>query len=316
MIVIARPFTAYFEQHYFPARCLRKSPGHVTQMLLSMRRLDECFGGRITPQTCTDEDVDRFKAWRSTPGGPWYCAAQTLNKDLRNFRAIENHCFKRRQRATQLWFDFEDEFLDEPEAWYEHEVEAILASCGQERGMFGRLPRSLFWQSLGMALVSTGARISATMKTPLSAFDPHQGQLLLAARTQKHRRGQRANLHPKTVELLRLSIACEPTRRMLFPWPYDRNSASWPTLNSHWRRILARAELPNDRKHLFHCLRRTVGTRVRQHGTLEDVRDALVHSDKSVSARYIDTRQVRSPGPADRTPEPRVQPAPQRWLFE
>ena len=146
----------------------------------------------------------------------------------------------------------------------------------------------------GAAIYSTGARIGIVMLTPLANLDLERGFLRLWAADNKQRKGQIVELHPETIAALRrISL---PPREMLFPWPFDRQGESWPTLTRHLRRILTRAGLPTDSKHLFHCLRRTTATRMTAAGGIEKVREQLGHSTSKVTNGYVDLRQVQRTG--------------------
>lgn len=301
MIRAVCDLSTLFEQFYKPARLLYRSHAHVVQIRLSISRFKDYIvaaavaaglpaenAGTVDVAEISDEMIDGFKAWRHATG----VKAPTLNKDLRNLRLLLRFAAERKKRGETLIFRFEPEMVDPPEAFWPDELRRFFSSCALETGMIGDtgIPANLYWPALGAAIYSTAARVGVVMKTPLVNLDLDHGYLRLWAAANKQRKGQMIGLHPETVAALR-RIVREP-RELVFPWPYDKGGASWPTLIRHLRRILERAGLPTDRKHLFHCLRRTTATRMTAAGGIEKAREQMGHSTQKVSFRYVDQRQT------------------------
>jgi integrase len=292
----------FYEQFYYPANLAEKSPASDVQMRLSIKRLGEYALELLSIETLTidgidDLMIDGFKGWRlkggrlKGTGRP--LSSATVNKDLRNIRALVNFAVRRRQRAAQIDFDFMRETEDEPEAWSIDEFRRILGSCREERGEICGIPACDWWPAQQLTILNTGARITAVMLTPLEAFDPTTGALRIAGSVQKQKKGQADVLHQiVSAALRRIVLPFEP-RQLLLPWPYDQNVEQWPALIAAYRRILARAGLPTTSKDLFHKLRRTCGTYVTAAADEETARKQLGHSTVRVTKKYIDKTKVR-----------------------
>jgi integrase len=283
-----------FDLHYAPAKLARKSRAHRQQMRLTLDRLQEFFERPVDLDDFTLGLIDGFRAWRSDKASPRYVEATTLNKDLRNLRALANFAHRRGFLAEQLFFEFEEEFVDDPLAWFPDELARIFASAAQERGSIGGLPAARFWQALPATIYSTGARIGAVMQLRREFVDLDRGLLTLKCRTQKQRKGQVLHLHPETVAAI--EAIWLPERELMFPWPYDQQQQGWPTLTRHYKRILLRAGLPIDSKRLFHCLRKTTATCIEKASDRREAQRQLGHSTEQVTARYIDQRHLPARG--------------------
>lgn len=275
-------FSRFVAAVYHPARLTRRSKGHATQIDLTVRRFVE-FAGDPDIDRIDESTIDGFKAWRKA-------SAATVNKDLRNLRAILNLARRRKYRADEVAIEFEPTVEDPVEAWSVEEFCLILASCRQETGEICGIPATRWWTAQQMVILNVGARISAVMQARMDDLDWERSLLRIRGSTQKHRRGQIDPLHPKTMAAL--AQIATPARELLFPWPYDRNVIQWPSLIHHYRRILARAGLPTTAKDLFHKLRRTNATFICAAADEETARRQLGHSSVEVTRRYLDQTKI------------------------
>ena len=77
------------------------------------------------------------------------------------------------------------------------------------------------------------------------------------------------------------------------------------TLRDHYTKlVLVPAGIPNDPKHKFHCLRRTLGSELKAKGGLGIAKEILGHSAESVTLRYIDPRYESRPQVPELVPDP------------
>ena len=289
MICSARiTVSEFFERTMLPARYSRKSPAHLQQMRATLRQLDKSHGRAVHLDELSDETIDRFKAFRSavSPG--------TVNKDLRYLRSLARFALRRKFLSDQLDIEFEEELEEDPVAWWPEELPRIFEAASK---LDGRIPGTQiwqrdFWQALPATIYSTGARISAIMQAPLARLDVDRGILILTAGTQKQRKGQSPLLHAETVEALKRILY---PRELLFPWPYDKGTRSWPALINHYRKVLKLADLPTDTDHLFHCLRRTNATWLAAASDEATAQKQLGHSSPVVTRRYIMLSQMPAP---------------------
>lgn len=275
-------FSRFVAEVYHPARLTRRSKGHATQIELTVRRFLE-FAGDPEIDRIDEATIDGFKVWRKA-------SAATVNKDLRNLRAILNLAKRRKYRTDEVAIEFEPTVEDPVEAWSVEQFCRILASCRRETGDICGIPADRWWAAQQLVILNVGARISAVMQARMDDLDWERSLLRIRGSTQKHRRGQIDPLHPKTMAAL-VEIA-SPTRELLFPWPYDRNVIQWPSLIHHYRRILARAGLPTTAKDLFHKLRRTNATFICAAADEETARRQLGHSSVEVTRRYLDPTKI------------------------
>jgi len=281
-----------FAELYIPARLARGSHAHREQMRLTIDRLNEFSGGEL----CIDEVslalVDQFRAWRSDPKLKWFCSAATLNKDLRNLKALCNFAYRRDLLPKQIFIEMDPEPVQAPQAWFPEELGRLFQSAAKEPGLLPgtSIAAADFWQALFATVYSTGARIGAVMQIPRALVDLDRGLVTLRYQTQKQRRDQVLGIHPETIAAIRK--IWEPDRELLFCWPFDKKSPSRPCMRKHYRRILERAGLPSDARRQFHCLRRTTATYLVAASDIGIAKSQLGHSAESVTRRYVDARQV------------------------
>jgi len=92
-----------------------------------------------------------------------------------------------------------------PEAWTIDEISGIVQAAGRESGVIAGLPAGLFWQSLILSALDTGARIGALSKvrTIDVRLDGDAPGILLVAEFAKTKRPEWRPLHPQTIEACR-----------------------------------------------------------------------------------------------------------------
>jgi integrase len=83
-----------------------------------------------------------------------------------------------------------------------------------------------------------------------------------------------------------------PGQKLLLPWPFDVG-----TLYHRYKGILRNADLPYDRSHKFHCLRRSTASYFEACG--HDATKLLGHSSRKVTLRYLDPRIVGQTNASD-----------------
>jgi hypothetical protein len=93
-------------------------------------------------------------------------------------------------------------------------------------------------------------------------------------------RSHRFALHQDTTALIRRSLFWP--RRFLFPLPVGLKQSP-----DHLRRLLRAAHLPSDRKHLWHCLRRTAESHAAAAMGIEWAAAAVGHTVPVAKRSYI-----------------------------
>ncbi len=188
----------------------------------------------------------------------------------------------------------------QPKAWRAADLGKILASAAREQGEIAGVRAADWWMALFLVLYDTGLRISATMALEWAWLD---GDMLdVCAEVQKQNADQSLDLSADA--LAALDAIRRPTRRHIFPWPWDRGGPQWATLNRRLRRILTRAGLPTTRRDLFHKLRRSNASYLKAAGG--DPTSQLGHSTERVTRAYLDPRICRPRRQVDLLPRPKV----------
>jgi len=189
-----------------------------------------------------------------------------------------------------------------PVCWTLEEIGRLFSAADAEPGWWGELPAWLCWR-LGLSVLwDTGARIGELLAARLADVWLDRGVWFVpAANTKGRRRDRLYPLHPDTLALVRQSAEWE--RERLWPFPAGPRQA-W----DHYRRILTRAGLPCDRKHLFHCLRRTAESFAARERGLAWAAAAVGHGEDVARRHYVSP--IIAPGPAlvDALPRPPVGP--------
>lgn len=279
-----------YQQHYAPARLLTASSHTKFRFELEIKRLAEFLGRK--PLT-TDLQTNVVSA----------LLAQMIEKKL----AMETVAGTRKKLVALWRFAHQKRFVEEypdvppipelrdpPVAWTEEELRRLLKACRECEGKIGGIPANLWWHSLHMVLLDTGARIGATLKVEWTDVNLERGTMLFAARNAKNKRGQIHVLRPETVE--DLGSMREPARQLVWPWPTNHT-----TLYYRYEHILQKASLPLDHKCKFHKLRRTVATWFEAKGG--NATELLGHaSRKHTKDSYLDETQIERPTPANVLP--------------
>ncbi|MBL9122115.1 MAG: tyrosine-type recombinase/integrase [Planctomycetaceae bacterium] len=315
-----------YRQLYKPQRLPGRSPRTDESHVGTLNQLTKCFKCDLPINELDDEHVAEFVEWLLDKG----FSPATVNKHLRNLRALAKFAVRKKQLDEP--FDIADLPVDEddPECWSIDEVSRILGATLLVDGFYGTLPQSLFWECLVLLLLDCGPRIGIFMATRLADVDLDKRLLRIRPKgqrggvnvRQKQRRGQTLPFSQQTADRLRVLMAFDPNREMLFPWEFDRNSHCLQTLRRHYtKKILRVAGLATDGDCKFHKLRRTTGTYVTLAMGIEAAQRLLGHSSKRVTAQsYIDPSKthpdVAPPTPAcDAIPRPQYAVDRQMVLF-
>lgn len=221
--------------------------------------------------------------------------APTANKLARTIAAVWRYAHRRGMIDTLPAVDRLPELLKEPECWSMDEFTRILDAAERMTGTVGQVSSSVFWPALLWTVLNTGSRISAVMRAPTSGLDLAGGWIKVPAEVQKHRKDMLFDLLPETRQAL---IALAPVGRLdtvFGDWSHDRRSRGWRALTAGYRRILRAAGLPDDRRDLWHKVRRTFATLIAAKGGESVAQSLLGHSSIHVTRRYLDQRKLERP---------------------
>jgi integrase len=172
-----------------------------------------------------------------------------------------------------------------PVAWLRDELRHVFAACDRAKWSIHGIPGPVWYRALLLVLWDTGERIGALLKTPFSRLSGTT--LVVPASVRKGKtRDKVYTLDTATVESL-LEMRRYHSGDMLFP-----RDCSAETVANRWRACLRRAGLPHDRKHMFHCIRRSVASHAKAAGA--DSTALLDHSDGAITRRfYLDPRVAK-----------------------
>jgi integrase len=177
------------------------------------------------------------------------------------------------------------------------ELRRLHSACGEQEGRVEGVPACVWWVALLLVAYDTGERVGAILRIEWGDVDLAGGWVRIPAEIRKGQtRDVLRRLHVETVRHLALLRGLSPDARVL-PWPGNST-----TMYYHWSRILRAAGLPVDRRHKFHCLRKTVASHFAAAG--EDASRLLDHADRATTAKYLDPRIVGQVAPCDVLPRP------------
>ncbi len=187
-----------------------------------------------------------------------------------------------------------------PIAWTLTELNHLLACCGTLHGDWDGLPISSAWRLGLLVLWDTAWRIGTLLSARLGQVDLARGLVTVPAAHLKGRRADRLfQLHPQTMALITESLAWP--REYLFPYPCGRRQL-WVAFG----RLLTQAGLPCDRKHKFHCIRRSAESYAAQSRGIEWAAGCVGHSVAVAIQSYISPEIYRQPSLVDVLPRPEL----------
>lgn len=287
----------FFENFYCPFRFPgREQSATAEDYRVQIRNLNayhHSLGrGDVMVDDLSSELLGGAVAWQIRRGR----TAPTANKLARTIAAVWRLAHRRGLVDTLPVIDRLPEMLREPECWSMEEFGRILDVAEQAEGNVGEVPAGIFWPALLWTVLNTGCRISAVMQAPTTGLDVEGGWIKINAEVQKHRRDMLFDLLPDSRAAL---ISLDPKGRGLptvfGDWPHDRTRRGWRALTKGYRAILSDAGLPDDRRDLWHKMRRTFATMIAAKGGESVAQGMLGHSSIQVTRRYLDHRKMSRP---------------------
>lgn len=248
---------------------------------INLRHFDRFCGRPATIDDLTDDQVTDCMWWLFDDGSR---AARTANK----FRDVILATWRllHRKGLVDRWPDVPP--LPEPDrapvAWTRQQLKRLWDACESQQGMIHNIPARHWWHCLHAVLWDSAERITAVTLLEWADVDLETGHAKCRAENRKGGRADRVyRLHPDTVTAL--SGIQRSRNTLVFPWPYCRTYL-WP----RYGKLLAEAELPSDRWHKFHCLRKSVASWFEAAGG--NATELLGHSSRRITRRYLDPRVI------------------------
>lgn len=269
----------FFARVYAPHRLRGRSKHSVRLYELCIRQFGRTLGHEPTIADLTEENVLAHLARRST------VAPATRNKELTQLSALWRFANRRGLLDTWPTIPQEQEPERTPVAWLPEEVRKLLHACHNQQGEIAGVPAYLWWDGLVRVILDTGERVSAAVQCQWSWLQT--GWVNVPAEARKGKKRDRLyRLSESTIDVLEAIAKAKADQNRVFPWPYC-TAYLWKRFGD----ILKEANLPADRARKFHCLRKTHGSVVYAAGL--DPQDALDHTDRRTTQRYLDPRFSR-----------------------
>jgi integrase len=281
--------TELFETLYRPHKLAYSAESTIYQYRLNLRRFRDFLEREPLVTDLRDALVTECTGWIMAKQG---LSAGSASKFRDNVCALWR--FLARKGVIATWPDVDQvpEPVRIPRAWTRDELARLWAYLRLMPGELCGVPASDWFLSLHSVLWDSGERIGALLLTEWPQVDLAGGWIWVKAEARKGRLADKLyKLHPQTTEWL--ARIQSPARKLVWPWPYNREYL-WTLYGG----ILARAGLPCDREHKFHCMRRSVGSHAAAAGG--NAQQMLGHADGSTTREhYLDPRITRPPGPCD-----------------
>jgi integrase len=278
----------------YRAKHLRSgAAGTIAQYEITLRHLDRHLKRPATLDDLSDDLTQDLLAWFVSQGR----TARGANKLRSNLHTLWS--FACRNGWCSRWPDSKP--LVEPKrlptAWSPEQLRALHEAVSSLPGTILGIPRSLWWSALHAVIWDTAERIGAVMQLRWDDVQLDDRRVTFRAETRKNKREDlQHQLHADTVALLKRMKTAGYAR--VFAW--NRHPLH---LWAAYKRILRKAGLPHDRKHSFHCMRRSSASYFEAAGG--NSTSLLGHSSRDVTTKhYLDLNitQEGKASPADVLP--------------
>lgn len=254
------------------------------QFAINFRRFTIHLGHEPTTGDLTDEAIQRVMVRMVKRDG---LAPRTANKFRDNMLALwrflcRRGTLKRWPEVTPLIEPHRD-----PVAWSREQLKRLFVACSRQTGDISGVPANLWWQTLHAVGWDTGERIGGLLSLLWCDVDLDSRWVTVRAEGRKgHTADKSWRIHADTAKLL--AAIRLPRRGIVFQWPLSHEHI-WMT----YGRLLESAGLPNDRRHKFHCLRKSAASYFEAAGG--SAQELLGHSDGRVTRQsYLDPRVINS----------------------
>lgn len=280
-----------FETRYRLLRLRTATEATLKLWQIALRHFDRYLERDAMLSDLTDVVVTGFAFWRRQQG----VSPATVNKDLDSILALWRWCH--RQRLVQPWpnVEREREYLRAPVAWTPEEFhQLMLAAAQQQRKIRGlELTQADVWIPLLLIAYDTGERIGAVIALTWRDVDLQARWIRFPAESRKNRRRDNAvQIHADTAAAIeRLRLTGWQKRDSVFPLAFHNTSHLYYLFD----RLLRAAGLPADRRHKFHCIRRTVASHYEAAGG--NATELLGHAARRTTEAYLDPRIVTKTPP-------------------
>lgn len=280
-----------FFQHYQPRRLRGTSKKNTKLFEVAFNRFARYLNHTPLTSHLTDETIEDFCFWLIDSE---YLSPYTANCYRAKLIALWNHLAKLRIVEKFPTSKKIKEPRRIPRAWTKAQIDALFAAFGTLKGSIGNCPADLWWRAIHAVFWDTAERISATLELRWNDLAFDTGMIVSKAENRKGKTEDKAfKLHPETLTLLK-SLRNHSRGEKIFE--YD---CSIGTIYNQYKRLLKAADLPADRHHKFHCMRRSVASYFEVAGG--NSTKLLGHSGRQVTERsYLDPTIIEQEHAADK----------------
>lgn len=277
-----------FQSDYRTIRLRTRADSTIKAYEITLRHFDKFLDRPARLSDLNDKTVAAFLDDRIRTK-----AARTVNRDLVNLQAIADWLWKRGS-INKTFTDLEPYLAPKlvPHALTKDEVALVWESLNQHEGDIGRVPAPVFLRALFLVFWDTAERFSAVTSVRVCDVNIKASTLFVRGDTRKGRRSDKAYLLSEdttaAIDGLLSELGNVRKHSKLFHIPYSKDKL-WQILGE----VMVRAGLPDDSKHKFHLIRRTVATDIERQGG--DATELLGHASRKMTVEsYIDPRIARS----------------------
>lgn len=275
----------FFETVYRPLRLVSAAPVTLSAYRSCFRVLRKWHGGDVPLSEHNDSLAADFFEWLLE------CrTAVTVNKYRAHWFSVWRLAHEH-GKATEPKVRRFPEQIDEPDAWTEDEMRAIVAATSALAGwpaIAGHIPADRYFRALFLVAWWGALRRGSLFKLKPSDVDLATGWLTVPGGSMKNRKGQRYRLGDDALEAVQ--AIWDPARELLFPWPHN-----YRRLYEYFDEVLRVASVaPSSRRSMtkLHKIRRTVATCAAMQRGMAAATALLNQSGPEVTRRYIDASKL------------------------
>lgn len=270
--------SAWLQAVYAPHR-LGISPSTIQQYGFACTSLEKFCGRTVTVAELTDDLVLRWLSQRLQEVSP-----KTVKRERCTILTLWRWAARHGYNATP---PVDIPMIKVPRqpvvTWELDQIERIVMACRTQRGeLHGTgISKAAWWSSLILFLYWVAPRIRAALAIKTADLNMERRTVLLRADAAKTGEVQVLAIGDQAVTAIAAHYC--PHRKFVWPYPYNSRQV-WV----QFKTILRTAELPTDRYHMFHCLRRTCYTQAVKYGSREIAQRQLGH--RSDMSRFYEDR--------------------------
>ena len=272
---------------YKRRRLRNASQSSVSQHHINITRFGKFLGKVATVADLTNDNVEDCAASMVESG----LAPATALKFEHNILALWRFLCKKGVLKEWPEIQMMKQPKRTPQAWMRGQMDSLWQEIDDTEGWIGDVPANLWWRALHMVMWNSGERVTALMQLKWCEVDLEGGWIHILAETRKGKGEDKLfRLHPEAIKALRMIV--QPERELVFPWPFSELY-----LWTRYKKIVRSAGLPFDRKHMFHCIRKSVASYFEEAGG--NATELLGHSSRRITKMYLDPRIVTKKHAAD-----------------